>query len=386
MKKKNQDIAKTICIISTSRADFGLLLPLAEEIVRQKNIKLNFLTTFNGGSDNSESSKIKIETLRTRESLRFTKSSNIKFIGSLLTNLNKKFEKIRPDIVFILGDRFEVLSIAQLCCLRKIPIAHISGGEITEGSLDDCFRHAITKLSSIHFVARDEYKKRVLQLGESPKLVFTVGALAASNLKRINYVGRLELFSLLDLPSYFAKYALVTFHSETVNSDAENQINTLLKVCEIRSDIFFLFTSSNRDEGGKIINQRIRHFVKNNGRSNSQYIENLGTEKYFNVLNNFDFMIGNSSSGFTEAPLFNLPVIDIGSRQKNRITPAGYYHVDMNLNEILDTISIMTRSSKKSNKFIDPTKSKFIDPAKSIASIISGVNLDLLLPKVFFDI
>ena len=137
MKKKKQDITKTICIISTSRADFGLLLSLAEEIVLQKNLKLNFITTFNGGSDDSISSKIKIETLRTRESLRFNKSSNIKFIGSLLTNLNKKFDKIKPDIVFILGDRFEVLSIAQLCCLRKIPIAHISGGEITEGSLQD---------------------------------------------------------------------------------------------------------------------------------------------------------------------------------------------------------------------------------------------------------
>ena len=378
MKKKKQDISKTICIISTSRADFGLLLPLAEEMVLQKNLKLNFITIDNSGSDNSISSKIKIETLRTRESLRFTKSSNIKFIGSLLTNLNKKFDKIRPDIVFILGDRFEVLSIAQLCCLRKIPIAHISGGEITEGSLDDSFRHAITKLSSIHFVARDEYKKRLLQLGESSKLVFMVGALSASNLKRINYVGRLELFRLLGLPENFVKYAVVTFHSETVNSDAENQINTLLKVCEIRSDIFYLFTSSNRDEGGEIINKRIKHFVKNDGKHNSKYIENLGTEKYFNVLNNFDFMIGNSSSGFTEAPLFNLPVIDIGSRQKNRIAPANYYHVDMNLNEILDTITSMKRSKKKSNTFIDP--------AKNIASIISGVNLDLLLPKVFFDI
>ena len=378
MKKKKQDITKTICIISTSRADFGLLLSLAEEIVLQKNLKLNFIATFNGGSDDSISSKIKIETLRTRESLRFNKSSNIKFIGSLLTNLNKKFDKIKPDIVFILGDRFEVLSIAQLCCLRKIPIAHISGGEITEGSLDDSFRHAITKLSSIHFVARDEYKRRLLQLGESPKLVFMVGALSASNLKRINYVGRLKLFRLLGLPDNFVKYAVVTFHSETVNSDAENQINTLLKVCEIRSEIFFLFTSSNRDEGGEIINKKIRHFVQNNGKHNSKYIENLGTEKYFNVLNNFDFMIGNSSSGFTEAPLFNLPVIDIGSRQKNRISPANYYHVDMNLNEILDTITSMKRNKKKSNIFIDP--------AKSIASIISEVDLDLLLPKVFSDI
>jgi len=376
--KKKHDFTKTVCIISTSRADFGLLIPLAEELAIQKNIKLNFITTFKSCSDDPISSEIRIETLRTKGSLKFTKFSNIKFLSSLLTNLNKKLDKIKPDIVFILGDRFEVLSVAQLCCLRRIPIAHISGGEITEGSLDDCFRHAITKLSSIHFVARDEYKKRLIQLGESPKLVFMVGTLAASNLKRINYVGRLGLFRLLDLPHNFAKYCVVTFHSETAYSGAENQIKTLLKVCEVKRDIFFLFTASNRDEGGNLINQRIRHFVKNEGKHNSKYIENLGREKYFNVLNNFDFMMGNSSSGFTEAPLFNLPVIDIGNRQKNRIAPANYYHVNMNLNEILDTITNMTRNTKKSNTFIDP--------AKNIASIISEVNLDLLLPKVFFDI
>jgi len=378
MKNKSQFFTKTICIISTNRADFGLLIPLAEELMSQKNIKLHFLNVINGGYGKSNSNNVKIETVRTRESIIWTKTDNIKFIGSIINNLNKKIVNINPSLVFILGDRFEVLSIAQLCCLRKIPIAHISGGEITEGSLDDSFRHAITKLSSVHFVARDEYKKRLIQLGESPKSVFTVGALSASNLKRVNYVSRLDLFDSIGLPSNFAKYAIVTFHSETVNSDAENQINTLLKVCEMSSDIFYLFTSSNRDEGGKIINKKIQSFVKKTGKHNSKYIDNLGTEKYFNVLKNFDFMLGNSSSGFTEAPLFDLPVIDIGSRQKNRIPPANYYHVNMNLDEILDTITSM-KSSKKKNY-------KFIDPAKNIAAIVSKMNFDSLLPKVFFDI
>ena len=202
----------------------------------------------------------------------------------------------------MLGDRYETLSIAITAHLFRIPIAHIHGGELTSGSIDDAMRHSITKLSNLHFVSHKEYKRRVTQLGENPKNIFVVGSLGAENIQHINYLSKKNLIEAIKLLN-FSKNILINFHPETLNLKSQKkQIKEILKSLEKFKDINKIFTMPGIDRGSNLIINEINRFIKKD--KNSYLFKSLGYKRYFSLIKNIDLMLGNSSSGILEMPSF----------------------------------------------------------------------------------
>ena len=241
-----------------------------------------------------------------------------KSVGLGIIGFADIFTRIEPDMVIILGDRYEVLAAATAAMIHRIPIAHIYGGELTLGAIDDAIRHSITKMSTLHFTSTKEYKKRVIQLGEEPDHVFCVGALSVENIKTQNLMSREKLsqsigFSL-DMP-----YVMVTFHPVTLeNNTAGEQFENLLAALEQHKEYHIIFTKANADTDGRIINQKIDQYVEWNHNRAIAFVS-LGMIRYLSALQYCEMVIGNSSSGITEAPSFHVPTINIGNRQSGRI-------------------------------------------------------------------
>lgn len=239
-----------------------------------------------------------------------------------------------PDMVVILGDRSELLPITLASNIHQVPVAHISGGEVTHGSLDDSVRHALTKLSHFHFVSMTEYQNRVLQLGEPSDRVFVVGELGLDNLNDIDYLSKKNLEE--SIGHRLGKInILVAFHPDSTKPLEDNLADfdvILQELLQLR-DVFILFTAANADVGGTEINHKIKEFVDAN-RSISHYIPSLGRHRFYSVLSIFDLFLGNSSSGIWEAPSFGIPVINIGERQKGRVCAEGTISVSADKNKI----------------------------------------------------
>ena len=243
---------------------------------------------------------------------------------------------LRPAIVVLLGDRFELLAPAIAALMLQIPIAHIHGGELTEGAIDDSVRHAITKMASLHFAATERYRKRIIQMGESPNRVFNFGAPGLDALHDFVPISREQLECDLDW-SLRAPVALVTWHPVTRNTrDLETQLQILFKALQA-SNINALFTAANADAGGARINARLKSFCARNP-DRFRWVAHLGHLRYLNSLAHFDLMVGNSSSGLTEAPSFRLPVVNIGDRQRGRVRSPNVIDVPCTRNAILKGI------------------------------------------------
>jgi UDP-hydrolysing UDP-N-acetyl-D-glucosamine 2-epimerase len=253
-------------------------------------------------------------------------------IGEGTLGFTKVFQQNRPDILLVLGDRFEILAAVVAALPFRIPIAHLHGGELTFGALDESMRHAITKMSHLHFVATEEYARRVMQMGEEPWRVTVSGAPGLDNLNQI------ERLSKSDWESRFGAtlhddFLLVTFHPVTLEADQTAYHIDELLAALVSSGHAILFTIANADPGGQIINTKIESFVQKNEKA--QLVDNLGTQGYFTAMQHARAMVGNSSSGIIEAPSFGLPVVNIGSRQDGRARAANVIDVDYHRDAIL---------------------------------------------------
>jgi GDP/UDP-N,N'-diacetylbacillosamine 2-epimerase (hydrolysing) len=238
-------------------------------------------------------------------------------MSSALTGLTTTFQNLKPDLLLILGDRFEIFAAATAAHLCNIPIAHIHGGEITEGSLDEAFRHSITKMSQIHFVSTPKYRSRVIQLGEDPTSVYYVGSLGVENLKCAEMVNRRNLEEDLDL-EFSERSVLVTYHPVTLNGTSDNQnFGELLEALAELDETTIIFTYPNADIGALSIIESIDEFITNYPRAYA--FQSLGQLKYISCMNCVDVVIGNSSSGIIEAPSMKKPSINIGERQSGRV-------------------------------------------------------------------
>jgi GDP/UDP-N,N'-diacetylbacillosamine 2-epimerase (hydrolysing) len=236
--------------------------------------------------------------------------------GKVLSGCAKAFAELKPDLVLVLGDRFEIFAACSAALLARIPIAHIHGGEVTAGAYDEAFRHSITKMSSIHFVATEEYKKRVIQLGENPNTVYLVGGLGVDAIKELKLLSKDEIEQNLGI-KFASKSLLVTFHPATLeDQDPEEQIRELLAALSDRPDITLIFTMPNADTGGLEIMRQIKDFVEKN--DNAYIFESLGQLNYLSCMAIVDGIIGNSSSGILEAPTLKVGAVNIGSRQLGR--------------------------------------------------------------------
>lgn len=316
---------RKICIVTGSRAEYGLFYPLLQEIKKDLLFQLQIVVT--GMHLSSEYGftykEILQDGFKITEKVKIplnddTDSGITKALGLGVIGFGSIFKKIKPDMIILLGDRFETFSAAIAAFLAKIPISHIHGGELTEGAVDDALRHSITKMSLLHFTSTENYRKRVIQLGESPQRVFNVGALGIDNIKMTKLLSKDALQKELGF-DFQGKVALVTFHPVTLEKNtSKKQFEELLFAVDSFRDLKIIFTKPNADINGKIIIKLIEDYVKK--RENKAIaVTSLGRIKYLSLMQYVDVMVGNSSSGIIEMPSFGKPTVNIGDRQKGRM-------------------------------------------------------------------
>lgn len=385
-----------ICVVTTSRADYGSMRCLMREIKNDRDLKLQLVVTGmhllpEFGSTYKEILKDgfaidhKVEMLISSD----RQEDIVKSIGQGCIIFADVFKKLKPDWVVLFGDRFELLSGAITAMIEYIPIAHISGGEVTEGMIDDHVRHAITKMANVHFPAAEAYRKRIIQLGENPAYIFNYGHLGLDNIFQMRLLNTKELQRELNF-EFTLSTAIATYHPETIGGrrTASQQIDNLLNAIK-KTDINVVFTKANCDFDGRLINQRIQEFcVKNPARY--RFFDNLGQLRYLSCLKNFDLMIGNSSSGMFEAPALGIPVVNIGDRQKGRLRSENILDVGYSEKEIKAGINtVLSAGFKQQLKNIDNPYGKSRSGSvgfriKEKLKRLAGV--DAIIKKKFFDV
>lgn len=379
---------KKIAVFSGTRADYGLLYWLIKEIENDNTLKLLLIISGSHlspeyGLTNNYIKKDKIKITETIETLvsSNTPVGSLKSMGLGIISYSETINRLKPNLIVILGDRYEALAIAQVALILKIPILHIHGGDVSYGAYDDSIRHAITKLSSIHCVANKVAYKRVLQLGENKKFVFNVGAPGLEYVKRVKFLSKSELkrkFKFnFDLP-----YFLITFHPETL-SDNKNSLEILLNSLESFRDFNMIFTYPNVDDGSFDIINRLSQFQKNNTDS-IFLIKSFGHINYLSVMKSAELIIGNSSSGIIEAPSMNIPSINLGDRQKGRVSANSVLHCRIEKKQIISSIKKGLNIKSKTSKelFRNPYGDGLV--SKKIINVIKNVTPNKV--KIFMDI
>ncbi len=315
---------KKVCVITGTRAEYGILRPLIEKVYKDERLKLQLLVTgmhlspefgmtYKFIEKDGYPITEKIEILMSSD----TSIGISKSMGLTLISFAEAYDRHKPDMVVILGDRYETFAAMAAASVAKIPVAHIHGGEITEGAFDDAFRHSMTKMAYLHFTSTEEYRQRVIQLGEEPNRVFNVGAMGVENIKNLSLLVKENLMEKLNIPN-IDKYFMIVFHPVTLEDNtAESQAEELLKALSTFKDYGFIFIKGNSDTQGRIINNKVEEFVKNTG--NAYIFTSLSIEDYLGLLKYSEVLIGNSSSGIIEAPSLNIPTVNIGDRQKGRV-------------------------------------------------------------------
>ena len=382
---------KTICVVTGTRAEYGLLKCLLRDIQMDGNFDLKIIVTgthlslvhgltINEIIADGFNIDAKIDMLLGSDSsLEITKSMGIELIG-----FADALNKFNPDLLIILGDRYEMLIAATAALMAKVPVAHIHGGEVTQGAFDDSIRHAITKLSQIHFVASEEYRKRVIQMGEQPNQVFCVGGLGVGAIGRTQLLSRDDLEKALGL-KLTNRNLLITFHPETWGKNSpEKQIKSLLSVLETLGDANLVFTGTNSDAGGSTVMRLIRQFVER--KSNAYLFDSLGHTRYLSCLKYFDGVIGNSSSGLLEAPSFQIGTINIGNRQQGRLMADSVISCDANSLDIAKAFEKLFSPEFKSllNEVVNPYD--YGDSSSQIVQVLRHQDLTGISCKNFYDL
>jgi len=382
---------RKIAVVTGTRAEYGLLYWLMYEIKQDPDLELQVIVTGMHLSPEfgltykfveKDGFKIdaKIEMLLSSD----TATGVAKSIGLGIISFTDAFTKLSPDIIVLLGDRFEALAVAQAALVQRIPLAHIHGGELSEGAVDDAMRHAITKMSHLHFVAAEPYRKRVIQLGEDPRRVFNVGAPGLEHIKRRKLLGRKELEEEIGFQLGKTNF-LVTYHPVTLNiKETDKELKNLFLALDQFREAKIIFTKSNSDAAGRLINSKIDEYVSCHLNRATSFVT-LGSLNYLSLLQFMDSVIGNSSSGLIEVPYFKKPTVNIGSRQANRLRTSSIIDCVGDENSIVAAIKkAMSNKFKKRIKNVislygqDKTSNK-------IKTIIKKVDLQKILIKNFND-
>ncbi|MBE8722047.1 UDP-N-acetylglucosamine 2-epimerase [Sphingobacterium pedocola] len=383
---------KKICIVTATRAEYGLLKPLMTLIEKSDQFTLQVLAT---GAHLSPEFGLtykfieqdgfiineKVEMLVSSD----TSNAIVKSMGLGMIGYADAFSRLNPDAVIILGDRYEMLSVASVASIFTIPIFHLHGGEITEGAYDDAIRHAISKLSHLHFTSTEEYRQRVIQMGEQPDRVFNVGAIGLDNIYNVPLLTKEDLEQSLGIR--FKKYNYqVTFHPETLGGkSAKEQFEILLRAISQQKDSYFVFTKANADTDGRIINQLIDDFVSKNPETSAAY-SSLGSIRFLSLVKICNAIVGNSSSGIIEAPSLNTATINIGDRQKGR-TQAGSV-----INCAVEEEMIIDSFQRAKESLFQDTVAKIENPygtggtAARIMHALSSLDFNQLKTKKFYNI
>jgi UDP-hydrolysing UDP-N-acetyl-D-glucosamine 2-epimerase len=382
---------KKICFITSSRADYGLLSNLILKIKKRKKLKLEILVT---GSHLSKKKGYTVaEIIKDGFFLghKILLNNNVNNsinnqISETIKKINLSLKKIKPNLVVVLGDRFEIFAAVIATFFLKIPIAHIHGGEVTEGAFDDNIRHAITKFSSLHLVSADAYKKRVIQLGENPKDVYNFGSLGVENIKKIKFASKQDLEK--EYRFKFRKYnILITLHPETFQKNSKYIYEFMKAMYEINKfkDFFFFFTGTNLDPHSKKISNLFRIFCKKNS-DNSVYIESLGKKNYLSLLKYVDLIVGNSSSGIIEAPSLKTKTLNVGNRQLGRLQSKSVFNCKFDKKVIVKKLLYTLKCNIKNTKIFFYNKHEKKNTSNNIIKVLNKT-IDLKInSKKFFDL
>ncbi|WP_223552932.1 MULTISPECIES: UDP-N-acetylglucosamine 2-epimerase [Lysinibacillus] len=382
---------RKICVVTGTRAEYGLLYWLLKRIANDSRLELQIVATgmhlspeFGLTFEQIENDGFiideKVEMLLSSD----TPTAITKSIGLGVIAFADTFARLNPDILVVLGDRFEIFAAVQAAMIMRIPTAHIHGGELTEGVIDDPIRHSISKMAHLHFTASEEYRNRVIQMGEQPNTVYNVGTLGIEGINNIECLSKEELSKSIGLT--LDKFFLVTLHPTTLqNSTAEMQVQILLKALDNHPKYQVIFTKTNADTDGRIINQYLEEYVKRNQHRTCIY-DSLGQLRYLSAIKHCELVIGNSSSGLLEVPFYRQPTINIGLRQRGRLKAESVIDCDFDVNQINCAIKKGLSLEFKEKIKTMPMVYGEGDTSRQIIDILKEVNLDNILIKKFYDV
>jgi len=380
-----------ICVITGTRAEYGLLSRVMRLIKDDADLQLQIIATnmhlsveFGETYKDIEADGFIIDKKIPILSPSDTANATAKSVGKGIIGFADAYEELRPDMIMVLGDRYEILAAVSAALFYKIPVIHLHGGEITEGVYDDAMRHAITKMAHLHFTSTEEYRKRVIQMGESPETVYNVGALGCDNIRHVSLMSKKELEKLLNFP-LDRNTILVTFHPVTMeNNTAEAQFKELLSAIDTFSTLRSIFTMPNSDTNGRIIMDLIKEYVAKNPEK-SVWFTSLGMRRYLSVLQYIGAVVGNSSSGIIEVPSFHIPTLNIGDRQKGRIAATSVLNCLPIECDIREKLTIITEPGYIEG--LKDVKNPYDKPntAQEIVKIIKK-NKNTLARKTFYNL
>lgn len=382
---------RKICFVTGTRAEYGLLSRLMRLVKEDKDLQLQVIAT------NMHLMPEYGETYKEIEKDGFTidkkvymhKPSDdahgiISSMAEEMQGMNDALSELKPDILVLLGDRYEILVAAQVALIHRVPIAHIHGGEVTEGAFDDAIRHSVTKMSSLHFTSCEEYRHRVIQMGEQPSRVFDVGSLGVENIKAVPLMTKDELEASLDF-KIDTQTILVTYHPVTLGGDPAKDIREFLDALDQFKDLKVIFTMPNSDTGRDAIALAVENYVKNHSNSAKAYTS-LGLKRYLSTLQFVKVAVGNSSSGIIEVPSFGIPTLNIGDRQKGRLASKSVVNCGTSKDEVIAGLKLcLSEEMQKAAKTYENPYAK-PDTANLIYQELKNVELAGLNLKTFYDL
>ena len=383
---------RKICVITGTRADYGLLTPLLHQINNDCELELQLIVTgMHLSPEFGETYKVIEDNFVINKKIEILLSSDTsvgvnKSMGLAQISFSEAYLDLTPDIVLILGDRFEIFSACAAAMISRIPIAHLSGGELTQGAIDDSIRHSITKMSHIHFVATEEYKNRVIQLGEKAEHIFNFGEAGLDNITNLKLYSKTEFEKSINF-TLDKRSLLITYHPTTLDNieTIKNDFTTILGTLDELKNTSLIFTKSNSDEGGRMINKMIDDYVSSNDSKSISFVS-LGQLRYLSALQHVDAVVGNTSSGIVEAPSFKIGTINIGDRQKGRVQAKNVINTSTQYEDLNNAFKQL---------FSDEFKNSLIDVINPYGQgnsslrtkeILKSIDLEHIIKKEFFDI
>ena len=383
---------RKVCVVTGTRAEYGLLSRLMWLIRADHDLTLQIIATnmhlspeFGLTYKEIEADGFTIDEKVPMPKLADTSNGIVKSMAVELSGIADAYEELRPDLIVLLGDRYEMLIAATAALVYKIPIAHIHGGEITEGAFDDAIRHAITKMSHLHFTSTEEYRRRVIQLGEQPDRVFNVGSLGVENIKKMTLMSKDEIEKSLGF-ELNKKTVIATYHPVTLTKGNNRiEMDEFLTALDEEKNIRILFTMPNSDTGGEYISEKINEFVARNKERAIAFIS-LGVKRYLSAMSHVAAVIGNSSSGIIEVPSLGIPTLNIGDRQKGRVICDSIISCHSNKDSIRNGLKkvLSEEMAEIAKEVRNPYEKE--NTAQSIFNVIKSCSLNNLTRKSFYNL
>lgn len=382
---------RKICFVTGTRAEYGLLSRLMRLVKEDKDLRLQVIATnMHLMPEYGETYKeIEKEGFTIDKKVYMNKPSDdahgiISSMAEEMQGMNDALSELKPDILVLLGDRYEILVAAQVALIHRVPIAHIHGGEVTEGAFDDAIRHSVTKMSSLHFTSCEEYRHRVIQMGEQPSRVFDVGSLGVENIKAVPLMTKDELEVSLDF-KIDKQTILVTYHPVTLGGDPAKDIREFLDALDQFKDLKVIFTMPNSDTGRDAIALAVENYVEKHSNSAKAYTS-LGLKRYLSTLQFVKAAVGNSSSGIIEVPSLGIPTLNIGDRQKGRLASKSVVNCGTSKDEVIAGLKLcLSEEMQKAAKTYENPYAKS-NTANLIYQELKNVELTGLNLKTFYDL